>query len=207
MLDVGPYMKALEVPAWVRPTLFWSQGLPGCPSLPGEDGVLGIPSAFMFSKLDAVFTALSPAHRLRWSLAPQLHWPLAPSRSFPAPLPGPRPRTPGLCPLALPACSAPLLRVLGSWIPVHLPRASACFSAAPQTPVCYLGSFPVPSSSFQGRAQLGSPLRPALGHCRLGACLPAIAGALGLLFTGGPETELGEGREEGRGSRNAEKCP
>ena len=152
MLDVGPYMKALEVPAWVRPTLFRSQGLPGCPSLPGEDGVLGIPSAFMFSKLDAVFMATSPALRLLWSLVPQLHChPPAPCRSFPAPLPGPRPRTPGLCPAGPPACSAPLLRVLGSWMAAHRPRASACFPAAPQTPVCYLESFPVPSSSFRGR--------------------------------------------------------
>lgn len=98
MLDVGPYMKALEVPAWVRLTLFRSQGLPGCPGLPGEDGVLGVPSAYMFSKSDAVFAASSPALRLLWSLAPQLRWSSPCSLSL-APRPPPRTPTPHPWPL------------------------------------------------------------------------------------------------------------
>lgn len=194
MLDVGPYMKALEVPARVRLTLFRSQGLPGCPGLPGEDGVLSIPSAFMFSKSHIVFAASSPALRLLWSLAPQLRWSSPCSLSLP---PCPTPGTPALHPRPLPRWpSRHALRLSSGFLapgslPAHLPRASARFPAAPQTPVCCLDSFPVPSSSFQGRAQLGSPPRPAPGHCR----------------HGGPETELGEGRGEGRGSRNAEKRP
>lgn len=207
MLDVGPYMKALEVPAWVRPTLFRSQGLPGCPSLPGEDGVLGIPSAFMFSKLDAVFMASSLALRLLWSLAPQLHChPPAPSLlpcptpGTPSPHPGPLPRWPsGML------CASPP----GSWLLdpcAPASRLSLLFCSSSDS--CVLpGLLPSPLLQFPGPARLGSLLRPALGHCRLGACLPAMAGALGLLSTGGPETELGEGRGEGRGSRNAEKRP
>lgn len=163
MLDVGPYMKALEVPARVRPTLFRSQGLPGCPGLPGEDGVLSIPSAFMFSKSHIVFAASSPALRLLWSLAPQLRWsspcslslPPCPTPGTPALHPGPLPRWPSrhalrlssgfLAPGSLHTCLVPqpaflqLLRLLcAAWTPSQSPppvsRAGLSWAPRPGQP-------------------------------------------------------------------------
>lgn len=97
MLDVGPYMKALEVPAWVPLTLFQSQGLLGCPGLPEKTG-RSESQVPLFSKLDAVFAASSLALHLLWSLAPQLRWSSPCSLLLPPRLP-PRTLTPHSRPL------------------------------------------------------------------------------------------------------------
>lgn len=123
MLDVGPYMKALEVPAWVPLTFFQSQGLLGCPGLPGEDGVLGVPSAFVFQVGRRVRGfKLGPPPPLELGPSAALVVPLLPVAPSPSASQDPDPALPASAPLALPAsaplalpaCSAPLLRVLDS---------------------------------------------------------------------------------------------
>ena len=123
-----------------------------------------------------------------------------PTPGTPSPHPGPLPRWPSGV-----LCASPP----GSWLlDGCTPASRLSLLSCSSSDSCVLpGVLPSPLLQFPGPAQLGSPLRPALGHCRLGACLPAMAGALGLLSIGGPGTELGEGRGEGRGSRNAEKGP
>lgn len=75
MLDVGGYMKALEVPAPVSPSPCQVSGLLGWPWSLWRHGVLSFPPAFRLFTVGPLFGA-APQAPPALELAPQLHWSL-----------------------------------------------------------------------------------------------------------------------------------
>lgn len=207
-------MKALEVAclgsAWTLPV-----------SGPSWDvlsprrrwGARAFPAPLCFPSRTAVFAASGPALRSPLGLALSCAGrPPAPCRSLPGPPPpDPGPRTPGLCPAGPPGmlCASPP----GSWL-LKIPCAPASSPHAAFLQHLRLrvlaGLFPVPSSSFQGWAQLGFPPRSAPGSLppwRLPTCTQVEGWGPGPLSVGGgPETDGGGRGREWR-SGTAEESP